>query len=80
MLDFGVTKEANGGLVRGSPEFSLCKIKRVIETNSWVELLGKSLKISLLKHTNDIKSELNVNSYFTIKKKDFILKVMCTGI
>jgi len=47
VLDLGVTEESNGGLVGGSPEFSLGEVERIIESNNRVELLGKCLKVSL---------------------------------
>ena len=48
VLDFSMTKESNGGLVRGSPEFSFSKVKRIVESYDRVKLLGKNLKVSLL--------------------------------
>ena len=33
MLDLGMTKESNSSLVGLSPEFSLCQVKRIIESN-----------------------------------------------
>lgn len=47
MLDLRVAKKSNGGLVGLSPEFSLGKVKRIVEANNRVQLLGKCLQISL---------------------------------
>jgi len=47
VLDFSMTKESNSGFIGVSPEFSLGKVKRIVESNYRVAFLGKSLKISL---------------------------------
>ena len=47
VLDLSMTEESNGGLVGSSPESSLGEVKRIVESNNGVQLLGKSLKISL---------------------------------
>ena len=48
VLDLRVTKETDGGFIRSSPEFGLGEVEGVIESNNRVELLGKSLKVSLI--------------------------------
>ena len=47
VLDFSMTKESNGGLVGGSPEFGFRKVKRIVKSNNGVKLLSKNLKVSL---------------------------------
>jgi len=42
-----MTKEPNSGLVGSTPELSLGKVKRIIESEKWVGLLGKNLEVSL---------------------------------
>jgi len=48
VLNFGVTKEANGGLVGGAPEFGFSEVDRVIEPNNGVALFGERLEVSLI--------------------------------
>jgi hypothetical protein len=49
VLDLSMTEESDGSLVGGTPELSLSKIKRIVESYDWVKFLSKSLKVSLLK-------------------------------
>jgi hypothetical protein len=47
VLDLRMTEVSNCGLVRGSPELSLCEVKRIVESYNGVKLLCHILKISL---------------------------------
>ena len=47
MLDLRMTEVSNCGFVRGSPELSLCEVKRVVESYNRVKLLCHFLQISL---------------------------------
>ena len=47
VLDLSVTEETNGGLIGLTPELSLGEVQRIIESKNRVQLLGKSLKVSL---------------------------------
>jgi hypothetical protein len=47
VLDLGVSQEANGGLIGGTPKLSLGKVERIVEANNGVELLGEGLEVSL---------------------------------
>jgi len=42
-----MTKESNGSFIGCSPEFSLSKVERIVESNNWVQLFGKNLKVGL---------------------------------
>ena len=47
VLDLSMTEESDGGLVGGTPELSLGKVKRIVESYDWVKSLGKNLKVGL---------------------------------
>lgn len=47
MLDFGMTKESDSGLVALAPNGSTGKVKGVVVLEYRVGLLGKSLKVGL---------------------------------
>ena len=42
-----MSQEANGFLVRGSPEFGLGQVQRIIELNKRVKFTGQGFKIGL---------------------------------
>ena len=47
LLDFTVTKESDCRFIGSSPELSLCQVKRIIEADNRVKLLGQNLKVCL---------------------------------
>ncbi len=47
VLDLGLTKPSDGGLISLSPEVLIGEGKRIIESDNGVEVLGKCLKVTL---------------------------------
>jgi hypothetical protein len=65
VLDLSMTEESDSSLIGGSPELSLSKVERIVESYNGVKLLSESLKISLLIALMKEKGQVRIDQHKT---------------